>query len=113
MRFAYAGALLVSLCGMATLDHRYRLFFFADARRAAAVLVSGVAFFVAWDLVGIGIGIFVRGQTPYMTGVLLAPELPVEEIGFLTLLCYLTMNLYGAVDHLLRSRAAARERAAG
>ena len=30
-----------------------------------------------------------------MTGLQLAPELPVEEIFFLTLLCYLTMNLFG------------------
>ena len=104
MSFAYAGALLVSILGMAVLDHRHKLFFFADARRAAVVLAIGVAFFVVWDLVGVSLGIFFRGQTPYMTGLLLAPEMPVEEIGFLTLLCYLTMNLYSAVS---RRRVAA------
>lgn len=31
-----------------------------------------------------------------MTGLLIAPELPIEEVFFLTLLSYLTMNLYGA-----------------
>lgn len=98
MSFAYAGALLVSLGGMVVLDRQHRLFFFADARRAAVVLAVGVAFFVVWDLVGVSLGIFFRGQTPYMTGLLLAPEMPVEEIGFLTLLCYLTMNVYSALS---------------
>lgn len=96
MSLAYAGALLVSIGGMVVLDHRHRLFFFADARRAAVVLAAGVAFLAAWDLVGVAIGIFFRGTTPFMTGLLLAPEFPVEELGFLTLLCYLTMNLYVA-----------------
>ncbi|WP_149205113.1 lycopene cyclase domain-containing protein [Actinotalea subterranea] len=96
MSLAYAGALALSILGMVILDHRHRLFFFADARRAAVVLLAGVAFFVAWDLAGVGLGIFARGQTPYMTGILLAPHLPIEEIGFLVLLSYLTMNLYAA-----------------
>ena len=104
MSFAYAGVLLVSILGMAVLDHRHQLFFFADARRAGVVLAVGLLFFVVWDLVGIWLGIFFRGQTSYMTGLLVAPELPVEEIGFLTLLCYLTMNVYSAVS---RRRAAA------
>ncbi|WP_199423149.1 lycopene cyclase domain-containing protein [Actinotalea solisilvae] len=104
MSLAYAGALLVSIGGMVVLDHRHRLFFFADARRAAVVLAAGVAFLAAWDLVGVAIGIFFRGTTPFMTGLLLAPEFPVEELGFLTLLCYLTMNLYVAFSRWLAGR---------
>lgn len=107
MSFAYGAALLVSITGMAVLDHRFRLFFFHDARRAAVVLVAGVLFFVLWDLVGIATGVFFRGETEYMTGWLLAPELPVEEIGFLTLLCYLTMNLYVAAGRVLDRRRGA------
>ncbi len=107
MSLAYAAALLVSIGGMAVLDHRHRLFFFADARRAAVVLAAGVAFLVVWDLVGVGLGIFFRGQSPFMTGILLAPELPIEEIGFLTLLSYLTMNLYVAFSRWLAGRAGA------
>jgi len=71
------------------------------------VLVVGVLFFLAWDLCGIGLGIFFRGETLFMTGLLLAPELPVEELFFLTLLCYLTMNLFG---WLSSARAPARGR---
>jgi lycopene cyclase domain-containing protein len=80
---------------MVLLDRRFRLFFWAAPRRAALVLLVGIAFFVAWDLAGIHLGIFFRGETAFTTGLQVAPELPVEELLFLALLCYLTMNLYG------------------
>lgn len=97
MSFGYLGALLLALAGMVVLDRRFRLFFWRDRRRALIVLVVGVLFFLAWDLAGIGLGIFFRGETDFMTGVQLAPELPLEEPFFLILLCYLTMNAYGFV----------------
>jgi hypothetical protein len=59
-----------------------------------------VLFFLAWDLAGIGLGIFFRGETSFMTGVQLAPELPIEELFFLVLLCYLSMNAYAAAGVL-------------
>ncbi|MFC5930117.1 lycopene cyclase domain-containing protein [Cryobacterium melibiosiphilum] len=93
MGVLYLLTLLVSLAGMVVLDWRFRLFFWASARQAAIVLAVGVAFLLAWDLTGIGLGIFYRGETNLMTGVQLAPELPLEELFFLTFLCYLTMNL--------------------
>lgn len=92
----YLVCLLIALTGMTVLDRRFRLFFWVDARRAAIVLALGVAFFVVWDLVGIGTGVFFRGETEFMTGLQVAPELPVEELFFLALLCYLVMNLVGA-----------------
>jgi lycopene cyclase domain-containing protein len=91
----YLGALLVSIAGMVAIDVRHRLFFAVAPARAAIVLVLGVAFFLVWDLAGIGLGIFFRGNPGLLTGIQLAPELPLEELFFLTLLCYLTMNLYG------------------
>ena len=95
MSFVYLGALLVALAGMVVLDLRFRLFFAVAPVRAAIVLVLGIAFFVAWDVAGIGAGIFFRGNPGLLTGVLLGPELPLEEVFFLALLCYLTMDLYG------------------
>jgi lycopene cyclase domain-containing protein len=97
----YLAALLFSLVGMVILDRRFQLFFWADARRAAIVLPVGVLFFLLWDLAGIGLGIFFRGPSPYVTGIVVAPEVPVEEIAFLALLCYLTMNLFAAVTRML------------
>jgi len=92
----YLAALAIALTGMVLLDRRFRLFFWEAPGRAAFVLLVGVAFFVAWDLAGIGLGVFFRGETAFMTGLQVAPELPIEELFFLALLCYLTMNLYGA-----------------
>lgn len=89
---------------MVLLDRAYSLFFWRDARRATIVLVVGVAFFLAWDLLGIGLGIFYRGETDLMTGIQLAPELPLEELFFLTFLAYLTMNLSLGTHRLLIQR---------
>ena len=106
MGVLYLLALAVALTGMVLVDRRFRLFFWADAPRAAIVLVVGVAFFLAWDIAGIGLGIFFRGGTSFMTGVLIAPELPIEEVFFLTLLCYLTMNAVGAASLAVGRREA-------
>lgn len=104
MSVVYLGSLLLVIGCMALLDHRFRLFFWRDARRAAIVLAAGVVFFVVWDLAGIGLGIFFRAETTIMTGILLAPELPLEEIVFLTFLCYLTMVLVNGTRSLLAHR---------
>ena len=100
MTLLYLAALLVSLTGMTVLDRRFRLFFWRDARRASIVLIAGLVFFLAWDLAGVGGGIFFRGETSFMTGLQIAPEVPLEEVFFLTLLCYLTMNIYGWLSSL-------------
>ena len=93
----YLLALLIALTGMVVLDRRFGLFFWRDARRATIVLAAGVLFLLAWDIAGVSLGVFFRGETEFMTGLQIAPEVPVEEVFFLTLLCYLTMNVYGAL----------------
>lgn len=107
MSFLYLAALVISLTGMVMLDRRFRLFFWVDARRASVVLLVGVLFFLAWDLAGINAGVFFRGTGQWMTGLQLAPELPIEEVFFLTLLCYMTMNVYQAALRWVTSRGAA------
>jgi lycopene cyclase domain-containing protein len=107
MGILYLAALLVSLTGMVVLDRRFGLFFFDRPGRAAIVLLAGVVFFVVWDLFGIGLGIFFRGETSFMTGLQVAPELPVEELFFLTLLCYLTMNVFRGAQLALERRRSA------
>ncbi len=110
VNFAYIAALAIALTGMVLLDRRFGLFFWRDARRAATVLVTGVVFFLIWDLGGILLGIFFRGQTDFMTGLLIGPELPIEEVFFLTLLCYNTMNAYTAASDWLDGRWSRRTR---
>ncbi|WP_432762029.1 lycopene cyclase domain-containing protein [Saxibacter everestensis] len=89
---------------MALIDRRYRLFFWRDARRAGLVLAIGLLFFLTWDLLGIRLGIFFRGDTELMTGILIAPELPLEEPFFLIFLCYLTMVLIPGSERILSRR---------
>jgi lycopene cyclase domain-containing protein len=108
MSVVYLLVLLASISCMALLDHRFSLFFWRDARRATLVLAAGVLFFMLWDLFGIGLGIFYRGETEFMTGIAVAPELPLEELFFLAFLSYLTMVLLTGADALLRSRAVHR-----
>ncbi|KRD44137.1 lycopene cyclase [Cellulomonas sp. Root930] len=108
MRFAYLGALLLSLGGLALLDRRFRLAFWADARRAALTVGIGVVGFLLWDGLGLVLGIFARGDSPHMTGLLLAPELPVEEAFFLALLCYTALLAWRWFDQSAAQREAGR-----
>lgn len=93
MGFAYLAALLVSLAGIVVLDRRFRLVFWHRPALAAVVLAIGLAFLLCWDLVCIGLGVFGRGGSAAFTGVMLAPELPLEEPVFLVFLGYLTLVL--------------------
>ncbi|MGX1793531.1 lycopene cyclase domain-containing protein [Microbacterium sp. NPDC055312] len=108
MSAAYLIALLVSLAGMVLLDVRHRLFLGRDPARAVIVLLLGTAFFLLWDLAGIGLGIFFRDDGAFATGILLAPELPIEEPIFLLFLCELTMVLVCGAEKVLAARRKAR-----
>jgi lycopene cyclase domain-containing protein len=70
----------------------------------------GVAFFLLWDLAGLALGIFARGESPHMTGVLLAPELPMEEVFFLTLLSYNALLAWRGFERVADRRSARRAR---
>jgi len=107
-RFAYLGALLLSLGGLAVIDRRWRLAFWAQPRRAALTIGVGVLAFLAWDLAGLALGIFARGDSPHMTGVLLAPQLPLEEAFFLAVLCYSALLAWRGFDRWAARSAATR-----
>lgn len=94
----YLAALAVSIFGMAVLDRRFRLFFWRDRFRATVVYTAGMAFFLVWDFVGVSAGVFFRGDGPFLIGLQVAPEVPVEELFFLTLLIYSAMNSFGALS---------------
>ncbi|WP_154795058.1 lycopene cyclase domain-containing protein [Occultella kanbiaonis] len=105
MRWLYLICLLVSLACMVLMDHRWRLFLFADARRGALTLLVGVLFFLLADVAAILLGFYGRGQSAALSGLEVLPHLPIEEIVFVTFLCYLTMVLCG----LLRRFSLGRE----
>ena len=108
MSFLYLVALLTSLVGIGLLDFRHRLAFFGGAAfRSGLIIVLALAFFLAWDVVGIATGVFFRGSGPWMTGILLAPELPLEEVFFLMVLAYSTLVSYLWANKALSSKAPA------
>lgn len=86
--------LLASVGCMLLLDWRYKLFFWKNPAAAALVTAAGTAFLLLWDAAGIATGIFLRGSADIATGIVLAPELPLEEPIFLIFLVQLTMVLY-------------------
>ncbi len=90
----YLLALAVSLLGMGLIDFKHKLALFAQPLRTLVTLTISVAVFLIWDLVGIAQGIFFRGSGPYLTGITIAPELPIEEVFFLTLLSYTILIAY-------------------
>lgn len=96
MSLLYLTALLGSAAGMAALDLRFRLVLAAGGRRARSALIAlglGVAFFLLWDLAAIASGHYRTGESAAMTGIHLAPELPLEELVFVSFLAYLTLVL--------------------
>jgi len=112
---AYLLVLLVSSGAVAALDARFRLTLWArpvdgadrPRTRNALAVAMGTGFFLVWDAVGIATGVFVKGDSPYLLGLDLAPHLPVEEPIFLAFLSYLALVVFAAVTRLA---AAARGR---
>lgn len=90
----YLIGLLFALAGLVVLDWRNRIGVFAEPRRALATVGISVIAFLAWDIAGVGLGIFFIGSAPYLTGLTMLPEVPIEELLFLTLLCYQTLLLW-------------------
>lgn len=98
--FAYLLVLLISLIGLGILDFRFKLALFYDRKATIQTVALGVLFFIIWDVLGIGLGIFFIGESRYVSGLNVLPELPVEELFFLTLLCYNALLLWRAGEKL-------------
>jgi lycopene cyclase domain-containing protein len=88
MSGAYMFVLVLTLLCLASIDHHHKLVFFKDTKRAYIVFAACLAFFAAWDIAGIAMGIFFTGQTSYLLGLELGPEFPIEELFFLSVLVY-------------------------
>jgi len=102
----YLVAILASTAGIAALDARFRLAVWRSPRRALLAIAIGTAFFLAWDAAGIALGVFVKGSSPLLLGIDLAPHLPLEEPFFLAFLCYLALVVSASAQRLLSRRDA-------
>jgi len=100
----YLLAIVLSGAGLALLDWRWRLAVWAAPGRTAASVGIGTVFFLACDLVGIAAGVFVKGGSPLLLGVDLAPHLPLEEPVFLAFLCYLALVSWAGAQRMISRR---------
>ena len=98
----YLAALLFSILGLALLDRKHRLVFFANAKMAGLTTAICVVFFSIWDAVGIFNGIFFKGQNELLIGVEVFYEYPLEEAFFLTLLAYTGQMIMAASSRMAK-----------
>ena len=96
MSWLYLAGIIFSFAGMAVLDWRYRLAYWYDVRRTVLTVLIMTSAFIVWDMCGISLGIFLSGHSPYMSGVYLFPEFPLEELFFLLFLSYFSLVVYRA-----------------
>ncbi len=94
MSASYLLLLLVSIAGLTWLDYHFKLLLWRRRRATLVTLLIGLAVLLIWDLAGIALAIFFPGSSNYTLGVLVAPGLPIEELFFLTLFCYLTLLIW-------------------
>ena len=98
----------LSFAGILVIDHRWRLAAFRAPAATALAVTAAVALFLTWDVLGVRSGVFFRGTTDFMTGLLIAPEIPVEEVVFLAFLSYLALvcatGVTAAAEHLRARR---------
>jgi lycopene cyclase domain-containing protein len=100
----YLVCLLTAIAGMLVIDRRWRLFFWRDAAAAALVTAAGTVFLLVWDAAGIAAGIYLHGAAGISTGIMLAPQLPLEEPVFLVFLVQTTMVLYTGAERVFAAR---------
>lgn len=111
LSFAYLAALLVSMAGMAIIDRRWRLALWHDPRRTLVAVAASTLVLLAWDLVAISVDLFRIGESAGMTGIELAPHMPVEEPVFLVFLSYISIVLWRAAMLVLAARRPRTEHA--
>jgi len=100
----YLAILIVSLIGCYLLDRTHKLAFTVDPKRAFWSMVPAFLVFVIWDIAGISLGIFFRGNNTLLTGIQLFPEFPLEEVFFLMLLCYSTLIALTWISKVLNKK---------
>ena len=107
MEWLYLIALTISISGLGMIDWRYKLAFFYNFKRTAATLFIAISLFVVWDILGINLGIFFHGGSELTLPYRIVPELPLEELFFLMLLCYVTLIVYRFIQTAPRAKTPA------
>ena len=96
MKYTYLAILFFSITGMIIIDWRYKLVFYDVPKAATRAIAIMMAILLFVDVIGINWNVFAT-NTIHVSGIFLGnPNLPIEEIFFLFLLCYfvLVLNTY-------------------
>lgn len=101
---SYLAIVVVSLLGLYLLDRTHKLAFTVDPRRAFLSMLPAFIVFLVWDIAGIALDIFFRGNNSLLTGLQILPEFPVEEIFFLMLLCYSSLIALTWISKVLNKK---------
>ncbi|MEI8231988.1 MAG: lycopene cyclase domain-containing protein [Actinomycetes bacterium] len=104
MQFLYLAGLIFSIIGLGLFDWKFKLGFSTNKKAALLATLLPLIFFLLWDGAGIALGIFFRGETSHLTGLDIAPELPLEELFFLFLLNYTTLTIFITVKRIMAKR---------
>lgn len=107
MSLAYLGGLLLATLGVGAIDARWRLALFCEPLRALGAVGATAAVLLIIDLAGIATGNFRLGASPWMTGVEVLPHLPIEELGFIVFLAYVSLVALTGAERILDRRAEA------
>ncbi len=97
-RYLYGIILISSLVGLWLIDRHWRLAWPKNRRATILSVAGGVVFLLAGDLAGLSLEIFATNQQ-FVSGLNLgSPNLPVEEVLLLSLICYLALLVYVRLD---------------
>lgn len=103
--YTYLAGLIFSIAGLALMDWRHKTAFAINKKAAALAIFIPMVFFIIWDVAGIATGIFFRGDTTHLSGILVGPEFPIEELFFLLLLNYSSLTIFTTVTRVMNRRA--------
>ena len=103
MKYTYLAILFFSISGMVIIDWRYKLVFYDVPKAATKAIIIMMAILLFADVIGINWNIF-GTNAKYVSGIFLGnPNLPIEEIFFLFLLCYFVLVLYISLRRRLKN----------
>lgn len=101
LRYTYFLILLISILGLVCLDYRFGLALFLHRIATLKTLAIMIGGFLLIDIVGIAKSVF-STNSKYVVGLyIFSPNLPIEEVLFLLLLCYSTLLSYLGVSKIL------------
>jgi len=99
MSVIYLISIIVTIISLGLIDWRYRLCFFKKPKATSIAILAVMAILLIWDFIGIDAGIFFSGQSEFMTGIYIARDVPIEELGLLFVIAYIPL-----IVHSLTSR---------